>query len=105
VYDYDWDGTPLYEVYDGTYVQVTRKDGEAVHISFSLAAGIPGPDLDVDMGLDLRFVISCRTPTDPPSVTLRPENVTASADFQWLMEALLFWLEDDIARTIERTFP
>lgn len=96
-------------LHDGYAVQVSKKDNQAVHVSFNLGVDIPGPDLDVDLAFDLRFTGVCRTNTAPAKILMTMENVHASADFSWVTEALTLWLinfaEDDIAANIEQSFP
>ena len=129
--DINWAGDAL----DGeSYVKVSRKDDQAVHVEFNLEGDIPGPSsLTGGLSFDLRFAGSCRTETTicdsrtpsqrskfqlpgecrtettPAKIEMTAENIHATADFDWITEAMTLWLinlaEDDIADRIVDSLP
>jgi hypothetical protein len=105
--DVKWTGSAL----DGTsHVKVTRRDAQAVRTEFELDVDSPGPGgLTGTLSFDLRFAGRCRTATTPPGVVMTMENVAASADFDFITEAITLWLinfaEDSIAERIKNGFP
>ncbi|MGE0825821.1 MAG: hypothetical protein AB7G75_27100 [Candidatus Binatia bacterium] len=130
--DVSWAGGPL----DGeSYVKVSKKDEQAVHVQFNLDVNTPGPGgLTGGLSFDLRFAGECRTEkticddsltylqpgdgrlpslcrteTTPATIKMTMENIAAAADFDWTTEAMTLWLinlaEDDIADRITASFP
>jgi hypothetical protein len=85
-----WEGNAL----DGdSYVAVSRKDAERAHVTFNLDVDTPGPGgVSGRLSFDLRFTGECRTATSPARVLLEMENAGASADFDFITEAITLWL-------------
>jgi hypothetical protein len=102
-----WTGDAL----DGeSHVAITRKDNERVHVTFNLDVDTPGPGgLTGGLSFDLRFTGQCRTATTPARVSLTMESVQASADFDWITEAITLWLinfaEGGVADTLRDSLP
>jgi hypothetical protein len=99
--------------YGDRYVEVSKKDERAVHVDLDFGVDIPAGTVDVDLDFDLRLTGICRTGDTPARVKVTIENVTSTADFDWLTEALTLWFinlaEDGIGQTIaknvENSFP
>ncbi len=99
--------------YGDRYVEVSKKDDRAVHVDLDFGVDIPAGTVDVDLDFDLRLTGICRAGDTPARVKVTIENVTSTADFDWLTEALTLWFinlaEDGIGQTIaknvENSFP
>ena len=99
--------------YGDRYVEVSKKDDRAVHVDLDFGVDIPAGTVDVDLDFDLRLTGICRIGDTPATVKVTIENVTSTADFDWLTEALSLWFinlaEDGIGQTIaknvENSFP
>jgi hypothetical protein len=94
----------------GSFVKVSKKDEQAVHVEFKLDVDTPGPGgLTGGLSFDLRFTGVCRTATAPAKIEMTVENSDATADFDWITEAMTLWLinlaEDDIADKIKGSLP
>lgn len=105
--DVSWTGDAL----DGeSHVKVSKKDAQAVHVEFKLDVDTPGPGgLTGGLDFDLRFTGGCRTATTPAKILITTEQVHATADFDWITEAMTLWLanllEDGIANRIKDSIP
>lgn len=110
-----WDHVDPYwgYLYGDRYVEVSKKDDSAVHVDLDFGVDIPAGTVDVDIDFDLRLTGICRVGQTPATVKVTMENVTSTADFDWLTEALTLWLinlaEDGIGKTIakqvKKSFP
>jgi hypothetical protein len=75
--DVSWTGGPL----DGeSYVKVSKKDDQAVHVEFNLDVNTPGPGgLTGGLSFDLRFTGVCRTETTPAKIEMTTEDVVKAS--------------------------
>jgi hypothetical protein len=105
--DVSWTGDAL----DGErYVKVSKKEAQAVHVEFNLDVDTPGPGgVTGSLDFDLRFTGVCRTERTPAKILINMEHPHASADFDWITEAMTFWLanllEDTIADRLKDSIP
>lgn len=110
IYQGTLDVSWTHDALDGaSHVKVSKKDAQAVHVEFKLDIDTPGPgSVTATSDFDLRFTGVCRTATDPAKILITTENRHATADFNWLADALTLWLieladgsvADDVAGSI-----
>jgi len=91
------------------YVEVSRKDDQAVHVTLDLVAEVPVTrDPEVNLSFDLRFAGSCTDGKTPLQLHIISENIQAYADADWWEEVATFWinfLEGTVAEAAVRAFP
>ena len=107
ILDVNWTDDAL----DGeSHVKITKKDSQAVHVEFKLDIDTPGPgSVTATSEFNLRFTGVCRTATDPAKILITTENRHATADFNWLADALTLWLiefaDDSVADDVAGSIP
>jgi hypothetical protein len=91
------------------YVEVSRKDDQAVHVTLDLVAEVPATrDPEVNLSFDLRFASACTDGQTPLQLRITPENIQAAADADWWEEVATFWVsfvEGAVADAAVRGFP
>jgi hypothetical protein len=92
------------------HVRVSKRDDQRVHFEFKMFVDTPASGgITGNVSFDLKFEGLCRTSTAPAKILMSMENAKASADFDWLTEAITLWLinlaEDSIADRIVDAFP
>lgn len=90
------------------YVEVSKKDDQAVHVTLDLVAEVPlTRDPEVNLSFDLRFAGSCTDGQTPLQLHITAENVDPHADADWWEEVGTFWinfLEDDVEKAVKDAF-